>query len=262
MMSPKERCKDIRDRFYPMDERPMEVFLRRVKALGGPERDLLEVGCGRAAGFLRVLASSYRFLYGFDPEVPAPLQEGNIRLAPGFAEKLDLENESVDVLTSIDVVEHLPDPRKAFVEFMRVLRPGGRILLITPNKNHPPLFAARMLSHETRQRLNAMMTGTKDEDTFRTFYHLNSVGSFKPLADDLGLKIIKAEYISNHPQYLMFSRLCYRMGVAVERHLLGLSAFAPLRQYIFAELEKASGAPAKEKQRSVDNQPARQDVVR
>jgi len=237
-MTPKERCKDIRDRFYPMSERPAEVFLRRLKALGGPDRSLLEMGCGRSAGFLRTLSGSYGTLYGFDPEVPAPLQEGNLRLAPGFAEKIDLKDESVDVLISIDVVEHLADPKKAFQEFMRVLRPGGRILAITPNKSHPPLFAARMLSHGVRQKINGLVTGTEDEDTFPTFYRLNTVPSFHRLAEELGLKVVSAEYISNHPQYLMFSRLCYRMGVMAERNLLTLPAFAPLRQYILADLEK------------------------
>ena len=237
-MTPKERCKDIRDRHYPMSERPVEIFLSRLKALGGPKRALLEVGCGRSAGFLRTLSGDYGSLYGFDPEVPAPLQEGNIRVAPGFAEHLELKDESVDVLTSIDVLEHLVDPKKAFQEFIRVLRPGGRILAMTPNKLHPPIFAARILSHGVRQKINGFVTGTKDEDTFPAFYKLNTVPSFHRLADELGLKVISAEYITNHPQYLMFSRLCYRMGVIVERNLVTLPAFAPLRQYIIAELEK------------------------
>jgi SAM-dependent methyltransferase len=247
MISPKQRCKDIRDRFYPMEERPGEILFRRVKELGGSERDLLEVGCGRVPGFLRQAASSYRSLYGFDPEITASSQDGNIRIAPGFAEHLELEDQSVDVLTSTDVVEHLPDPRKAFAEFMRVLRPGGRILVITPNKTHPPLFAARLLSHRARQTLNGWVTGTKSEDTFPTFYRLNAVPDFKRLASDLGLKVIRAEYISNHPQYLMFSRVCYRIGVTLERRLLRMQSLAFLRQYIFAELEKPQSmeTPAK-----------------
>lgn len=247
MSSPKQRCKDIRDRFYPMEQRPAEILFRRVKELGGSERDMLEVGCGRVPGFLRQAASSYRLLYGFDPEISAPSQDGNIRIAKGFAEHLELENESVDVLTSIDVVEHLPDPRKAFTEFMRVLRPGGRILVITPNKSHPPLAAARMMSHRTRQTINGWVTGTKDEDTFPTFYRLNAVPDFKQLAGDLGLKVITAEYISNHPQYLMFSRAVYRVGVTLERNLLNTRPLAFLRQYIFAELEKPKSVEANAK---------------
>jgi SAM-dependent methyltransferase len=237
-MTPKEKCKDIRDRFYPMDGRPAQIIFSRVIKLGGYERDLLEVGCGRESNFLREAAAHYRLLYGFDPEIAAQVQEGKIRFAPGFAEHLDLKDESVDVLTSIDVVEHLPDPRKAFSEFMRVLRPGGRILVITPNKSHPPLFGARMLSHGMRQKINGFVTGTKDEDTFPTFYRLNNVSAFKRLANDLGLKVITAEYLSNHPQYLMFSRVAYRIGVAFERTLLRTRPLAFLRQYIFAELQK------------------------
>lgn len=237
-MTPKQKCKDIRDRFYPMEQRPGEIFFNRVKELGGADRDLLEVGCGRVPGFLRDMAPNYRLLHGFDPEITEVSQSGNIRTAPGFAEKLDLKGESVDVLVSTDVVEHLPDPRKAFTEFMRVLRPGGRILTITPNKSHPPLFAARMLSHGLRQKINGLVTGTKDEDTFPTFYKLNSVSDFKQLAGALGLNVITAEYLSNHPQYLMFSRAVYRVGVTFERNLLNTRPLASLRQYIFTELEK------------------------
>jgi SAM-dependent methyltransferase len=237
-MTPKQRCKDIRDRFYPFDERPGELFFQRVMALKGADRNLAEIGCGRVPGFLRRVSANFRTLYGFDPEIAAPSEEGNIRLAQGFAEHLELPDKSVDAVVSADVVEHLEDPHKAFSEFIRVLRPGGRILAMTPNKNHPPLFVARLLNHRTRQILNSWATGTRPEDTFRVFYHLNTVPAFKRLANELGLKVIKAEYISNHPQYLMFSRLSYRMGIMVERNLLNTRPFAFLRQYILAELEK------------------------
>lgn len=237
-MTPKQRCKDIRDRFYPMDERPGELFFQRVMALQGADKDIAEIGCGRVPGFLRRVSGSFRSLYGFDPEISAPSQEGNIRLAQGFAEHLELADASVDAIVSADVVEHLADPQKAFAEFIRVLRPRGRILAMTPNKMHPPLLVARLLNHETRQRLNSWATGTQPEDTFKVFYRLNTVPAFRRLAGDLGLKTIHVDYLSNHPQYLMFSRLFYRMGVVFERNLLARRPFAFLRQYILAELEK------------------------
>jgi ubiquinone/menaquinone biosynthesis C-methylase UbiE len=250
-MTPKQKCKDIRDRFYPVDERPSEILLSRVLKLGGADKDLVEVGCGRVPHFLRYTTSSYRFVYGVDPEVAEPFQEGNLRVAKGFAETLDLPDESVDVLVSTDVVEHLSDPRKALAESMRVLRPGGKILVITPNKNHPPLFAARLLSHGLRQKINGFVTGTKDEDTFPTFYRLNSVPDVKRLAHEMGLKVVAAEYLSNHPQYLMFSRVCYRVGITLERGLLNKRPLAFLRQYIFAELEKPKSVEANAKKQPV-----------
>jgi hypothetical protein len=58
------------------------------------------------------------------------------------------------------------------------------------------------------------------------------------LAADVGLKVVSVEHISNHPQYLMFSKPLYRMGVTIERSMLSRKSLAFLRQMILCELEK------------------------
>jgi SAM-dependent methyltransferase len=45
---------------------------------------------------------------------------------------LSLADESVDVIFSMDVFEHVPDPRQGFREKARVLRPGGRLFMTVP----------------------------------------------------------------------------------------------------------------------------------
>ncbi len=45
---------------------------------------------------------------------------------------LPLRTGSLDLVTSIDVLEHLEDDRAAFAEIARVLRPGGLLLLTVP----------------------------------------------------------------------------------------------------------------------------------
>jgi SAM-dependent methyltransferase len=40
---------------------------------------------------------------------------------------------SFDTVVSCETVEHVPDPRRALGELARVLKPGGRLLLTTPN---------------------------------------------------------------------------------------------------------------------------------
>jgi 2-polyprenyl-3-methyl-5-hydroxy-6-metoxy-1,4-benzoquinol methylase len=41
---------------------------------------------------------------------------------------------SFDAIISTEVIEHLENPRAVFREFSRLLRPGGRLLLTTPNQ--------------------------------------------------------------------------------------------------------------------------------
>lgn len=237
-MTPKERCQDIRNRFYPVEGRPGEIFWRRIFSLGGPDAVIIEVGCGREPGLLRRAAPYFRAAYGFDPEISSAFQEGQIHLAPGFAEHLDLPDESANLIVTVDVLEHLAEPVKAFSEFARVLRPRGRILSLTPNILHPPLSLARPLPHWTRRYLNKRATGTDSEDTFPTFYKANTVGALRHVGQSAGLSVVSIEHISNHPQYLMFSRLCYRIGIAIERNILNTKPFAFLRHYILAEFEK------------------------
>lgn len=45
----------------------------------------------------------------------------------------DLENESFDIVTLIDVIEHLADPINTLKEINRILKPSGVVYLLTPN---------------------------------------------------------------------------------------------------------------------------------
>ncbi len=57
----------------------------------------------------------------------AKMEANNVRILKGGAEKIPLENSSVDVVTSNGVLNLVPDKKKAFQEIYRVLKPGGRI---------------------------------------------------------------------------------------------------------------------------------------
>ena len=53
--------------------------------------------------------------------------------------------ESVDIVISSHVIEHVPDDLKALNETYRVLKKGGCLLLITPNKTRLTRFVAELL---------------------------------------------------------------------------------------------------------------------
>lgn len=52
-----------------------------------------------------------------------------------------LPNESFDSVFCRDVIEHIPDPRKAFEEFVRITKPGGSIFIVGPFEEEPTCSA-------------------------------------------------------------------------------------------------------------------------
>jgi len=64
------------------------------------------------------------------------------------AEALDLENCTFDIVLSLFALLHFPNPLSALKEMLRILRPGGR--LVVAIGSGPPLFSSTALSHYIR----------------------------------------------------------------------------------------------------------------
>lgn len=76
---------------------------------------------------------------GLDIELPR-VQESrqyssNVFCAAG--EYVPLPSDSFDLVFSHEVLEHVQDDQKAIWEMVRVLKPGGRIVLFCPNRGYP-----------------------------------------------------------------------------------------------------------------------------
>ncbi len=52
-------------------------------------------------------------------------------------EKLPYREGAFDLILSHEVLEHVDDDREALAEIVRVLRPGGRLVLFVPNRGYP-----------------------------------------------------------------------------------------------------------------------------
>lgn len=96
---------------------------------------LLDVGCG--AGALLEAASSRGWqAEGVDFDVGAVAAANTrpgVSARTGSIEQAAFPAGSFDAVTFDNVIEHLPDPASAFREAHRVLRPGGRLVMMTPN---------------------------------------------------------------------------------------------------------------------------------
>lgn len=94
---------------------------------------ILDVGCGTGANL--ELLGQYGEAEGVDISTDALSfcrARGLERVRQGAAESLPYDDNSFDLLTALDVVEHLDDDVAGLKEMRRVLKPGGRALLFVP----------------------------------------------------------------------------------------------------------------------------------
>jgi ubiquinone/menaquinone biosynthesis C-methylase UbiE len=113
-----------------------EVFRDLIKDghIQGNSR-VLEVGCG-TGNYVRSLCESVGCRgWGIDPSEQmlgqATGRSSSVQFSSGRAENLAFPGESFDLTFSVDVVHHLTDRKQAFSEAMRVLRPKGRLCIVT-----------------------------------------------------------------------------------------------------------------------------------
>jgi SAM-dependent methyltransferase len=94
---------------------------------------ILDVGCGTGANL--ELLGRFGEAEGVDVSEEALAfcrARGLERVRHGAAEKLPYEDGAFDLVTALDVVEHLDDDVAGLREMRRVLRKGGRALLFVP----------------------------------------------------------------------------------------------------------------------------------
>ena len=94
---------------------------------------ILDVGCGTGANLL--MLSQYGDAEGVDVSEDALAfcrERGLDKVRLGAGEQLPYEDGTFDLVTALDVVEHMDDDLAGLREMRRVLRPGGRVLLFVP----------------------------------------------------------------------------------------------------------------------------------
>lgn len=95
-------------------------------------------------------------------------------------EHLPFKLNSTDLITLRFVVEHFVDPYAHLSELGRVLRPGGKIIILTTNILSPFIFLPKLfLPQSLKAKLLTKIFKVNDEDVFPTFHKLNSLCAIK-----------------------------------------------------------------------------------
>jgi SAM-dependent methyltransferase len=100
-------------------------------------RSVLEIGCGEGYGTAQ-LARSARTIVGVDYDaltaVHAAATYPQAHFVRANLAALPFADESVEVVATLQVIEHVWNHGEFVGECLRVLRPGGRLLVTTPNR--------------------------------------------------------------------------------------------------------------------------------
>jgi len=113
----------------------LESFLQEIidkSKIKNQKSKILDVGCGTGAN-LEMLAQ-FGESEGVDVSDDALefCRSKGLKVHKGLAEKLPFEDESFEIVTALDVVEHLDDDVAGLKEMHRVLKKDGRTLIFVP----------------------------------------------------------------------------------------------------------------------------------
>jgi SAM-dependent methyltransferase len=199
--------------------------------------DWLDIGCGKRLlpewrhEAEAELAARARSLTGIDPHEPSLRANRTISAKVlGFADRLPFREATFDVVTANMVVEHLAEPRILMREVCRVLRPGGRFVFHTPNRDGYTTRLARLVPETLKKGLIRMLEGRHASDVFPTHYRANTRKEIIDLAAATGFEVESVSFTLSAAQFavilplavleLLWIRLLMNPRLAHLRHTL------------------------------------------
>jgi SAM-dependent methyltransferase len=240
----------LRAAIVPTLRYAQDYYQRRLEDALASDVDWLDLGCGHRVlpewrpDAERALVAKCRSVTGIDYDLPSLQQHRSFnRLVRGDIGALPFRDESFDLVTANMVVEHLANPAGQFAEIGRVLRPGGTLLLHTPNARGYRTILGRLVPEVLKRPLIWILDTRPGADVFPTHYRANTEDQLGKVAAEAGLGVKVVSIVETDALFAVIAPLA-----ALELILIKLLLTKRLRRFrsnIIATLTKP-GSVAKQ----------------
>ena len=218
------------------------LYREAVSRHVAPGDRVLDLGCGHA-GWLASELTCAALTVGADPDLDALRRNASLRdRVAAVGERLPFANRAFDVVVSAWVFEHLVDPRLAIDEFHRVLKPGGRLVFLTPNAWNYNVWLIRLVPNRLHRFFTRRLYRRQYRDTYPVRYRLNSARRIEAAMQRAGFRCLEFQ-LNGDPTYLGLNRPLFAVTRALER-MLELRPFRPARVHMICVYKLAVGNAA------------------
>jgi SAM-dependent methyltransferase len=178
----------------------------------------LDAGCGHnviapwlkdSAKQQQILLSRPALVVGCDVDPVSLTKESPLHRVGCDLEALSFRDSSFDLISCNMVVEHLARPDAVFREFYRILRPGGTVLVLTPNLWHWTMLVSRLTPHWLHVMARKKIMGSDEDDVFPTLYRSNTPGSLRSGLGAAGFDPIEVRLLPSQPHLVGTGPLLY-----------------------------------------------------
>jgi ubiquinone/menaquinone biosynthesis C-methylase UbiE len=165
------------------------------------------------------------------------------------AERLPFSGGVFDIVTANMVVEHLENPPAAFAEAKRVLRPGGVLLVHTPNRHNFKVSIASRLPAWLKNPLTRLLEQRCEEDIYPTLYRCNTPEAVTAAARASDLRLSRLDLFDDTATFALIPPLAFfeLLLIRLFRH----GRFAALRSNMIFALAN-DGEPRRQDEREVE----------
>jgi ubiquinone/menaquinone biosynthesis C-methylase UbiE len=229
----------LKNKFYRDEEHPYRIFEQEILKMIKPHYTVLDAGCGRSGEMIKSLSSTVEKAIGVDLVDFSPeLRSSKVKLLNNDLSKIDLPDGSVDMVISRSVFEHFEEPLSVYLEMHRILRPAGKLFILTPNLLDYSSLISKLIPNKFHAQIVKKTEGRNEFDTFPTHYKSNTFASIRRLAHTSEFDILSIRYLGQYPNYLIFNPVAFLIGTFYDKLLMHLPPLKILRSWLMVLLSR------------------------